>query len=184
MQKEKENIFNIPNALTLIRILLIPLYFYLIMGKSNYIGAIIVFVTASCTDLLDGYIARKYKLITNFGKLVDPLADKLLVSGVMLSLILTHLIPLYMLLIMIVKELIMVLGGLYMYKKGIVVYSKTIGKIAQATLVLALALSLLGKIYAVLAQPAMILLYCGMVLTVAALVFYTISAAKQLRAAQ
>lgn len=86
---------NLPNKLTLFRVLLIPVFvviliFYKELGielsMAKYIAAAI-FIIASCTDAVDGYIARKYNMITNFGKFMDPLADKLLVTSAMISMI-------------------------------------------------------------------------------------------------
>ncbi len=81
---------NLPNKLTVLRVFMIPLFLYFILlspFKENYnYLAIAVFVIASFTDFLDGYIARKYNLVTNFGKFMDPLADKLLVSSALISL--------------------------------------------------------------------------------------------------
>lgn len=74
---------NLPNKLTLLRILLIPVFvafFYLTMIPYHYLISAIIFVVACCTDFLDGYIARKYNLVTNLGKFLDPIADKVLVS--------------------------------------------------------------------------------------------------------
>ncbi len=74
---------NLPNKLTIFRVLLIPVFLILLNlnSKIGVLGALTVFIIASITDQLDGYIARKYKLITDFGKFMDPLADKLLVSA-------------------------------------------------------------------------------------------------------
>ncbi len=81
---------NLPNKLTVLRVFMIPLFLYFILLsplKENYnYFAILVFVIASFTDFLDGYIARKNNLVTNFGKFMDPLADKLLVSSALISL--------------------------------------------------------------------------------------------------
>ncbi len=74
---------NLPNKLTVLRIIMIPIFvvfFYLTVLKYNYIYAAAVFALAAFTDFLDGYIARKYKLVTNLGKFLDPIADKVLVS--------------------------------------------------------------------------------------------------------
>ena len=83
---------NLPNKLTVFRVILIP-FFVLFMqpyfGTTGRYIALAIFIVASLTDMLDGKIARKYNLITNFGKLMDPLADKLLVCTAMLSLIIT-----------------------------------------------------------------------------------------------
>ena len=79
---------NIPNKLTILRIILVPVFvacFYLPVEGAMYIAAA-VFVVAYFTDMLDGYIARKYNLITDFGKLMDPMADKLLTAAAMIML--------------------------------------------------------------------------------------------------
>ena len=78
MQPEKPSILNLPNALTLLRLLLIPV-FVVLMANNRMMPALGVFVFASLTDILDGWIARRYQLVTDFGKLADPLADKLMV---------------------------------------------------------------------------------------------------------
>ncbi|MEL7658062.1 MAG: CDP-diacylglycerol--glycerol-3-phosphate 3-phosphatidyltransferase, partial [Bacillota bacterium] len=77
---------NLPNKLTMLRILLIPVFIIVLMTGYYYISAII-FIAASATDALDGHIARKYNLVTNFGKIMDPLADKLLVISALICLV-------------------------------------------------------------------------------------------------
>lgn len=76
---------NLPNQLTILRVLLIPVFMVLLMNGYG-LWAALVFILASLTDALDGYLARKYELITNFGKIMDPLADKLLVTAALLCL--------------------------------------------------------------------------------------------------
>lgn len=94
---------NLPNKLTLIRIFLIPVFVVLLLYR-NYNYAAAVFVVASATDALDGYIARKYNLITNFGKLMDPLADKLLVTSALVCLVELGDIPAWMVIIILSRE--------------------------------------------------------------------------------
>ncbi len=77
---------NLPNKLTIIRIILIPVFMVLLLNFNMLAASGIVFVVASLTDLADGKIARKYNLVTNFGKFADPLADKLLVCGALIAL--------------------------------------------------------------------------------------------------
>lgn len=77
---------NLPNKLTMLRIILIPVFIIVLMTGHYYISAVI-FVLAAATDALDGHIARKYNLITNFGKIMDPLADKLLVVSALVCLV-------------------------------------------------------------------------------------------------
>ena len=109
-EKKNEKILNVPNTLTMLRALLIPVYWAVFMQGHHY-WALAIFIVASLTDLADGYIARKYDLITDFGKLMDPFADKLMVLSVMLSLALMGMAPWPALAIILAKELLMVLGG-------------------------------------------------------------------------
>lgn len=135
---------NIPNILTIIRILLIPFILDAIY-KGNYILGIVLFTISGITDVLDGFIARKFNLISNFGKLIDPLADKLTQIAVLMALVYTKIIPLWILVIVIVKELIMVIGASFLYGKNVVVYSKWYGKLATVLFYLAIVVSLIIK---------------------------------------
>ena len=186
MAKEKENIWNVPNALTMLRMALIPVYWALMMNDRRY-AALAVFIFASLTDILDGFIARKYHLITNFGKLMDPLADKLMVLSVMLSMIIPMggrpaILPLWPFIVVLAKELLMVVGGLFMLKKGIVVYSKVIGKAAQFVMVCSLICAFFYEYFDSIGLPVYLwLLYLAVALTVGALVYYGADALKKLR---
>lgn len=172
MEKQKEKIWNVPNALTMLRMALIPVYWVLFMQDHRYF-ALAVFIVASVTDLLDGYIARKYHLITNFGKLMDPLADKLMVISVMLSLALKGLAPWAALIILLCKEGLMVLGGAVLLRRGVVVYAFKIGKIAQTLAVSGLILCFFGEWFLEIGFPLhLIVLWTAVALTLCALVFY------------
>lgn len=135
---------NIPNILTIIRILLIPFILDAIY-KGNYILGIVLFTISGITDVLDGIIARKFNLISNFGKLMDPLADKLTQIAVLMVLVYARIIPLWILAIVIIKELIMVIGASFLYGKNVVVYSKWYGKLATVLFYLAIVVSLIVK---------------------------------------
>lgn len=136
-EKRKENIWNVPNVLTMIRMLLIPVYWFLILNGRLY-AALAVFAIASLTDIADGFIARRYSLITNFGKLMDPLADKLMSVSVMLSMVVKGIAPWPVLALLVCKEITMVVGGMILYRNGVVVYSIWIGKLAQGAVVCSL----------------------------------------------
>ena len=101
---------NLPNKLTLFRVILIPFFVFFLLapyfeGYGNYI-AVAVFIVASITDFLDGKIARKYNLVTNFGKFMDPLADKLLVSSALICLVALNKIPAWVVIVIIAREFI------------------------------------------------------------------------------
>lgn len=128
---------NIPNAITLLRIILVPvyLYFFYTSGENHLLYAGIVFIAAGISDVLDGYIARKYELTTKTGAALDPLADKLMTFAVLISLTTAKLIPTWVLLIMGIKEIAMISGGviLYLFKGNKVVPSNKFGKIATVS---------------------------------------------------
>lgn len=171
---------TIPNFLTLVRLLLIPVYWWLIMIREDECLALIIFLVASLTDLVDGYIARHFNQITDLGKLFDPLADKLMVLSVMLSLVLRGALPLVILVIILVKEGLMVVGSVLMLHHRVVVYAKPIGKIAQFTIVLGLLLCFFRQHFA--AFPLhLIVLWVGVALTLAALIYYTVAGVRAAR---
>ena len=135
---------HIPNTLTVIRFLLIPLIvFYIFTG--NFILAFVFFTISGITDIADGFIARRFNLISNFGKLMDPLADKLTTISTLASLVLTNIIPIWILLIVLLKEFIMICGASFLYGKDVVVYSKWYGKLATVLFFIAIVVSLLLK---------------------------------------
>ena len=181
-----DQIWTIPNVLTMIRLALIPLYWALMVKGQTY-QALAVYVVASLTDLADGCIARKYHQITNFGKLMDPVADKVMVLSVMLSMVLPvggrePVLPWAPFFILLSKEVLMILGGAYMLKKGVVVYAMKIGKIAQLIMVLSLIASFFHEQWAAWGFPLhLILLWTAVALTLCALVFYARQCMKQLK---
>lgn len=135
---------HIPNILTILRLLLIPvIVFYIFTG--NYILAFVFFTLSGLTDIADGFIARKFNLISNFGKLMDPLADKLTQIATLASLVFTNIIPIWILLIVFLKEFIMICGASFLYGKDVVVYSKWYGKLATVLFYIAIVISLLLK---------------------------------------
>ena len=100
---------NLPNKLTMFRVILIPFFIvFLLASLTPYDKwiALVIFIIASLTDLLDGKIARKYNLVTNFGKFMDPLADKLLVCSALICLIELDKIPSWMVIVIIAREFI------------------------------------------------------------------------------
>lgn len=121
---------NIPNVLTAVRFIITPVFGYC-LGTGQYILALILFSLGGITDVLDGYIARKYNLITSFGKLADPLADKLMQLTALVVLSIQGVIPTVFLIIILAKESFMGLGSLTLYKKeNIVVSANWYGKLS------------------------------------------------------
>ena len=93
MSDSKRRLWTIPNVLTLIRLILVPVYWVLMLGYHLDYWALGAFLLASATDMLDGFLARRMQCITDFGKLMDPLADKLMVLSVLFTLLIRGIIP-------------------------------------------------------------------------------------------
>jgi len=126
---------NIPNLVSLVRIVLIPLFIYLIFipTMASRIWALVVFIIASLTDILDGWSARKLQQETDFGKFLDPMADKFLVISTMISfLFLDPLIPLWMILVIIARDLLITLMRYLAIRKGTELRTSKFGKVKTA----------------------------------------------------
>ena len=132
----------IPNILTTIRLIFIPFIISFIF-TGNYTAALIAFTFSGITDILDGYIARKFDVISNFGKLIDPLADKLTQISIIASLTLLSIIPIWILIIVFLKELILIISSAFLYTRKIVVFSKWYGKLTTVLFYLAIVSSLI-----------------------------------------
>jgi len=133
---------NIANILTTIRFCLVGVYIYVFNNpaiENNLEWGIIIFIVAGITDILDGYFARKYDMVTKWGKLMDPLADKLMLIVVLISLYSLEIVPLIVIVIVLGKELLMVLGALFLYKnRKTVVQSNIFGKAASVAFYVAI----------------------------------------------
>lgn len=128
---------NLPNKLTIVRmIMIVPFILLLLGGHAGWFGsfaymdwiALVIFIAASLTDLIDGKIARKYNLVTNFGKFMDPLADKLLVCAAMIALIELGRIPSWVVIIIISREFIISGFRLIASDNGVVIAASYWGK--------------------------------------------------------
>lgn len=167
---------NLPNKLTILRVIMIPFFVValLISGGENqtlrYIAAAI-FVVASFTDMLDGKIARKYNLVTNFGKFMDPLADKLLVSAAMICLVATGDLPSWIVIIIISREFIISGFRLIASDNGIVIAASYWGKfktVSQMVMIVVLIADF-GGVFDIVGQA---LVWIALILTVVSLVDY------------
>ena len=123
---------NLPNKLTLSRVIMVPFFvvFILLVPKFLYFKwiALAIFIIASLTDLLDGKIARKYNLVTNFGKFMDPLADKLLVCSALIAVSSLGVIPAWITIVIIAREFIISGFRLIAAEKGVVIAASMWGK--------------------------------------------------------
>ena len=123
---------NLPNKLTVLRVIMVPFFVFFMLtdvgGTANKWIALVLFIVASLTDMLDGKIARKYNLVTNFGKFMDPLADKLLVCSAMICLIPSGKLPTAVVIVIIAREFIISGFRLVASDNGVVIAANYWGK--------------------------------------------------------
>ena len=174
------NVWNVPNVLTMIRLALVPVFVVLFFNGLKK-AALAVFVAASLTDMLDGFLARKLNQITDFGKLFDPLADKLMVITALVCQGIAGVFPWAAIAIVAAKELFMVVGGLLMLSRNVVVFSNIVGKTAQVFFILSLILSFFHEELAAWGtQLDLIFLWITVGISLLAMIIYIVGAVKTL----
>lgn len=169
---------NLPNKLTLFRVILIPFFVFFLLapyftGHGNYI-AVAVFIVASITDFLDGHIARKRNLVTNFGKFMDPLADKLLVCSALICLIELDRLPAWIVIIIIAREFIISGFRLIASDNGVVIAASYWGKFKTTFQMLMVIVLILDIPHPVFYWLGVILTYISLALTVISLIDYIV----------
>jgi CDP-diacylglycerol---glycerol-3-phosphate 3-phosphatidyltransferase len=145
---------NLPNTLTLARLFLVPLLVVvlltnfegrLILGVRKELVGAAIFAVAALTDWLDGYLARRRRQITTLGQLMDPLADKLLVTAALVSLVQMDLAPAWMVAVILGRELAVTVLRSLAYARGVTIPALPLGKFKMATQVVAILLLILGR---------------------------------------
>lgn len=172
---------NLPNKLTLLRVFMIPVFVVLLLldGGTNQgyrLWAAIVFLAASFTDFLDGQIARRCNLVTNFGKFMDPLADKLLVCSALICLVELKQLPAWIVIIIIAREFIISGFRLVASDSGIVIAASWWGKFKTVSQMIAVILLILN--IPVLQPLASLMVYIALVLTLVSLADYLVKNKK------
>ncbi|HOO80436.1 MAG TPA: CDP-diacylglycerol--glycerol-3-phosphate 3-phosphatidyltransferase [Lachnospiraceae bacterium] len=167
---------NLPNKLTLLRMILIPFFVFFLLTEyagnySEYI-ALGIFVVASLTDFLDGYIARKYELVTNFGKFMDPLADKLLVSSAMICFVELGRMPAWIVIVIISREFIISGFRLIAVDNRVVIAASWWGKFKTAFQIIMVILMILNL--EILTLLTTVVMWLALALTVISLIDYLV----------
>jgi CDP-diacylglycerol--glycerol-3-phosphate 3-phosphatidyltransferase len=166
----KHETFNLPNTITLLRIGIVPFLFILLSNPGEFWSLIIavLFVIASITDLFDGYIARKYHLITTLGKFLDPIADKIIVNTAMILMIPIGRIPAWIVAITIIRDLIVDVIRSIASSEGIYIQASILGKQKTLTQIIAVtALMIHYSIFGINAHAVgMVILYIALFLTI------------------
>ena len=174
--KEKRCRMNLPNKLTMVRVFCVPVFIACYMLKW-FIPALIIFIAASITDMLDGKLARKFDLVTNFGKIMDPLADKILVYSAFCLMVEDGLVPTWMLIVILAREFLIAGMRTVAASSGIVIAADMSGKIKTvlqmiAVIVLLVYLALnsvfpeAGSLLRILFLTGEATLYAALVMTV------------------
>ena len=179
---------NLPNKLTIFRVILIVPFVVLLLGSHQQWGwfmslfggilgyvdyiAVAIFIIASLTDMLDGKIARKYNLVTNFGKFMDPLADKLLVCSALICLVEMGRLPAWMVIIIISREFIISGFRLVASDNGVVIAASYWGKFKTTFQMIAVILLIVNFQAAFMQMLTMLCVWIALILTVVSLVDY------------
>ena len=167
---------NLPNKLTILRVIMVPFFVLaLLIAPDNFtcrIIAEILFILASLTDMLDGKIARKYNLITNFGKFMDPLADKLLVCSGMICLVALQSLPAWICIVIIAREFIISGFRLIASDNGVVIAASYWGKFKTVFQMLMVIVKIVDAAHPILVILGNILMWIALVLTIVSLIDY------------
>ena len=185
--QKNESIWNLPNALTIFRIvLIIPFTVLLLGGQRGWFGsnllvpdilADLIFIIASLTDMLDGKIARRFGLVSNFGKFMDPLADKLLVCTAMIALIDMKRIPAWVVIVIIAREFIISGFRLIAVENGKVIAASWWGKFKTTFQMIMVILMIVEPSLALMGMPVIIvdiIMYIALALTIVSLIDYLV----------
>lgn len=161
----------VPNILTIARFILIP-FIILFALSDDYITVILVLTISAITDILDGNIARKYNFVTDFGRLVDPLADKCTQISVLIVLCIKRIVPTWILIVVIIKELLSIIGAVVLYEKKLVTSSKWFGKLATVLFYIAILSSMLIRQFNLNCNFDLYIYYIAVAMTVFSLLMY------------
>ena len=167
---EKKEIFNLPNTISLLRIGVIPVLFLLLYSPGRVMSLVIaiLFIAAALTDLLDGYVARRYQIVTTMGKFLDPIADKLIVNTAMILMIPIGRIPAWIVAVIVIRDFAVDGIRTIASSEGIFIQASPLGK--RKTLCQIFAVSALMIHYPLIGADAhmvgMVILYIALILTV------------------
>lgn len=165
----KSFVWYVPNGLTILRMFMVP-FFVFLMLRDRIDLAVWVFLAAAATDMLDGFIARKYQVITYFGKIMDPMADKLMQLTALFMLARVGYVMVIIPWLVLVKELFLLISGMFLIRKKVDMSAKWFGKITTVLFVFAITLAFFGI-------PKLItdiLLWMGLGMAVFAACMYTL----------
>ena len=167
---------NLPNKLTLLRVFMVPVFLLMMYLDIpfNLFWALVIFAAASITDAVDGHLARKHNLVTNFGKFMDPLADKLLVCSALICLIQSGQLPAWVVVVIISREFIISGFRLIASDNGVVIAASYWGKFKTVTQMVMVVVLILNFQHPLMILFANILIWVSVILTIVSLVDYVV----------
>ncbi len=167
---------NLPNKLTILRVIMVPFcVFFMLTDMLGLLGhwiGLIIFIVAALTDLLDGWIARKYNIVTNFGKFMDPLADKLLVCSMLICLVALGRIEAWIVIVIIAREFIISGFRLVASDQGVVIAASYWGKFKTVFQLIMIGFLMVEETWFVFHIVSRILVWIALALTIVSLVDY------------
>ena len=175
-----DKILNLPNTLTALRIVLITA-FLIAFARVHTTASIVFFLLAAITDMLDGWAARRLNQVTEFGKILDPIADKYMIVSALAALAIRRWSPWWLLAVVAAKELLMLTGGLILLRRGVVIQSNNLGKAATALFIAAIVTTFFHNSTS---PYDLILQVSACALNIAALCVYAADAYAKLRGAK
>ena len=162
-----KDIFTLPNIISFFRLLLIPVFVITYFNESianNYIWAIVILLFSGFSDVVDGFIARKFNMVSDFGKILDPIADKLTQAVIIMSLVIKHLALLPMFAVLFFKELFTLFAAVYLFSNGTKpMSSKWFGKLSTVVIFITMFYTLIIDIFSVTAVPLYFLMVASIV---------------------
>ncbi len=182
--RESSNaILTIPNIITIVRFLGTPLFVWLVLARDEYGWGVFVLAMMGCTDWIDGYVARKLNQTSQLGRLMDPLADRVALVAVIITLVLAGIMPLWMLLLMLIPDVVLLAVTLYFFRGDAGLKVTLLGKTRTAALMVGTPLLLLAKALDsdFTGILAWVILAAGMVMHVIAFTQYLIAVTRKHR---
>ena len=169
---KKKEIVTVPNLLSLLRLVMIPVIMWLYLAENNYYAATAVIILSGITDIADGFIARKFNMVSNFGKILDPIADKITQGMLIIALCFRHNLMIMLIILFVIKEFILaVLGAITLKKHDSVNSSKWHGKLNTVVLYLTMLMLILFPDFPKAAERVMVIL-CIITMTLSTVLYF------------
>lgn len=176
-------IYSVANLVTMLRLLLVPLFFSALISSSAHsdLIAVLLYALAASTDWVDGQIARRTNTVTQVGKIIDPLVDRLLLASGVIGLYLIGRLPFWIPAVLVARDLYLLCGSYVLERRRVLLPVIYLGKATTAVLLLGFTLLIAGGLYETLLDAGTLLVYVGIALSLTTAAIYTVQAMRALR---